>query len=45
MVLATSGPSIPSEAVSGATEQALMPMNRRSPRVDITMPPHIDRRA
>ena len=35
----------PSGVIPGAIEQALMPMNRRSPRVDITMPPHLDRRA
>ena len=45
MIPAIPGVPTPSEAISGAIEQALMPMNRRSPRVDITMPPHIDRRA
>ena len=33
----------PSRVVPGDIEQTLMPMNRRSPRVDITMPPHVDR--
>ena len=35
----------PSGNIPGAIEQALMLMNKRSPRVDITMPPHVDRRA
>ena len=33
----------PSGIIPGAIEQALMLMNKRSPRVDITNPPHIDR--
>ena len=41
------GPGIlqPSGSIPGAIEQALMPMNKRSPRIDITMPPRVDRRA
>ena len=35
----------PSGIIPRAIEQALMPMNKRSPRVDITMRPHVDRTA
>ena len=35
----------PSGIIPGAIEQALMLMNKISPRVDITRPPHVDRRA
>ena len=45
LIPTTPGPPTPSEVVPGAIEQALMPMNRRSHRVDITMPPHVERRA
>ena len=45
MIPTTPRATTPSEAISGAIEQALMPMNRRSPKVYITMPLHIDRRA
>ena len=45
VISATPGVLKPSRIILGAIEQALMPMNRRSPRVDITMPPHVDRRA
>ena len=45
VISATPGVLNPSGIIPGATKQALMPMNRRSLRVDITMPPHVDRRA
>ena len=45
VITGTPGVLKPSGIIPGAIEQALMPMNRRSPRVDITMPPHVDRRA
>ena len=44
LIPTTPGPPTPLEVVPGAIEQALMPMNR-SPRLDITIPPHVDRRA
>ena len=45
MISTTPGAPTPSEVIPGAIEHTLMPMNKRSPRVDITMPPHVDRRA
>ena len=45
MISAMSRVLTPSGVILGAIEQTLMLMNRRSPRVDITMPPHVDRRA
>ena len=43
VISAAPGVLKPSRIIPEAIKQALMLMNRRSPRVDITMPPHVDR--